>query len=485
MNFFSKLFFSASTDITVKPHDNTFEYIKSLFEQDAEFYTCVPLFYHNEKEFINYMMIHPVAGVTLFNFFDYSAEDLAGTSVSTANAKDKNPDIKTDKIKHLIENRLDELFHSRVVPIRTVLICNNLSEDEFNNLDQSFHILIPKTLTLFNTSTTETYTTTILGNTTVSRNYELDTIKRALFGEFLISENNALMTDEQQKVIHTDLGAKNLIQGLPGSGKSSLLIAKALYEKMKDPNAKLAIFAPRTCHVHHIQSMIFQLVESSHWGLNPANITVYNFDMLLKLSKEKHKYDLVVCDEINKEDLSVIETLLNSKGKLLVSSSHTFEGFETHFLSENFRLSPAICAACEGFKVQKLNNHLSLQNDSTIKNILGIIDRLLKDSLAQEISILHYNIEDLHHLQTAINHTFSPVSRMYDDPETNEGIRLYPLSYLTCIQNKYIILILDQIDNYDGIDLITHAHAKTFVLSEDKDVYQLINLIKGKTDEPY
>ena len=484
MNFFSKLFSSSpSDDLSTQCNDNIIEYIKTLFEDCAEIFTNVPLFYQHQSQTVEYMMLHPKAGIILFNFFDYDIEELDDITVSAAKEGDKNPIIKTKDIKSLIERRLDEVYHAKVVPIHAILICNHLSEKEFDTLDESFHELIPKNSALFNDSDSTVYRQRILKDSDDdTANYELNTIKQAIFAELIVPEQNSLMSGEQQKVLHADLDKKSLIRGLPGSGKTSLLISKALYEKMKNPELRLIIFANRTCHVHHLQSMIFQFIENSHWALNPADIEVNNFDAMLKLSKEKAEYDLVMCDNVNPEDISTLDSLLSKEGKLLASSYYNIKDFNTFQLTDSYRLSPALYAACEGFKAQKLNEHLSLQNESSNTNVLSILKHLLKDVSAEEISIVHYNREEMLLLNTEINNTFNSSSYIFDDLDKKEGIILYPLSQLSCLLNEYMIIIIEDLNSCDWIELISRAKVKTFVLSQDREVYQLINLIKGKNN---
>ena len=302
------------------------------------------------------MMIHPRIGVILFNFFDYSPQELRGVTASAANADEKNADIRVRSDKGFLESRFDEASISRTTPVHSVLICTQLSEDDFDHLDRSFHELMPKPLILFRDTLDSHKKLSDLADENCS--VETNRVKQALFSEFILPKTGELISSGQQGFIHSDLHGDLLLQGLPGSGKSSLLIAKALYELMKTPKLRLIVLAPRPCNVHLLQSLIFKCIENSGWGLNPADITVSSFESIHRRSREKERYDLVVCDDINQEDLAALQSLLDKEGHLLCASHHSIDKLPSYKLTQSFRLSPALCAACEGREIDQLGTEL-------------------------------------------------------------------------------------------------------------------------------
>ena len=430
------------------------------------------------------MMLHPKLGIVLFSFFDYDAKSLKNVTASPAQENDTQAQIRPSSNKHCIQLLLDETFHTQIAPIHSILICPHLSEDEFDALDKSFHVLIPKSLTLFNNNIDENYQKIIFDNLDTHSNYDINKIKQALFAEFIVAENAQLMSSQQQSAVHMDLKENLLIHGLPGSGKSSLLVAKVLYEKMKNPKLSLIIFAERSCNVHLLQSLIFQFIENSHWGMNPADIIVSNFESIKRRSREKEKYDLVICDNMNAADLKTLESLLNKKGHLLASSCYPLKEIAHHSLSESFRLSAALCAACEGLHVQKLQEYLSVQNGNIFMNTMLILTELIKETPLEQITIVHHNKEESIKLKNEINAYFTPICYLFDEhAEEEEKIMIYPLGQIGCVNNEYMIIVLDEQSAYDPIELISRANKKSYILSEEKDIEQILNHIKGKLNE--
>ena len=477
MSIFSKLFSSTSSPKT-SPIESNFEYIKNLLKDEAEFYTNTPIFFQDKVKHIEYMMIHPHIGVVLFNCFNYSATELKGVTASKAKTGEKNADIKTQDDKSFIQSRFDDIFYKQIAPVHSVLVCPTLSENEFDNLDESFHELIPKHFALFSDSNNAKS----LENLKEENTYDLTQIKQALFSELNIANNGKLMTPNQQKIVQLELTENLCIQGLPGSGKSSVLIAKALFEKQKNPDLNLIIFASRACNVHHLQSLIFSFIELSNWMINPADISVSSFETIQRRHREKEKYEFIICDNVNEADIDGLSSLLSKAGKLLVSSNHTLQNCTHLKLDESFRLAPCVSAACEGLRVENLNKHLSFLQGNIFMNTLLTLANLLNEVDAKEITIVHYDKEESLKLQHEINSYFEPIAYQFDDNEKKEGILIYPLTHIACILNTYVIVVINEESSYDNIELISRANEKSFILSPDKDVYQILNQIKTRID---
>jgi len=476
VNIFSKLFSSTTTTHQSPDKSKHIEHLQKLFSPEVEIFTQTPIFNQNTKHTIEYMMIHPHAGLIVFNYFMYEANELSGITASPATSDSDNADIKTSDDKSFLKQKFDETFHTQVSPIRSVLICPNLSEKEFDDLDSSFHELIPKGSALFNDTSNARYKEVLIQQT--STVYDLTKIKRALFSELVVSTTHCLMNKEQEEFLHQDFDENILLYGLPGSGKSSCLVAKALYEKMKNPALNLMIFSKRSCSVHKAQALVFSFIENSHWGLNPADINVSSFDSIKRRVSEKEKYDLIICDDLNAEDLEFFLKLLNKEGRLLASSHNKIESLKTVQLRESYRLSPCVSAACEGLRVDNLKKHLSFLSGNTFMNVILTIANLLKEVEAKDINIVQSSKEELLSLQTEIDSYFEPITYLFDDAGQKEGIGLYPLSHLSCLDSKYMIIIIDDKSTYDPIELISRAQTKTFILSQSEDVYNIINTIK-------
>ncbi len=479
LNFFSKLFSSSNPHDTSPDHSKQISHLRSLFEPEgAEFYRDLPIFNQHNRYTLPFVMLHPSAGVILFSFFDHDGPSLRDVKAQLADRNQApKADIQTDDAKAIIQQRFDDIYHTQLCPVRSILICPNLSEGEFDYLDESFHQLIPKNSVIFNDHTDKRYKEILIPES--SPVCDISKIKHALFAELSIPDNNNLMTPEQAKIIHLPLQQDLLIQGVPGCGKSSILVAKALYEKMKDPELSLILFTKHTCHVHHLQSLLFSFIEHAHWALNPADITVSSIETLGKRVREKEKYDLIISDDISEATLKALIPLKHKNATLICSSYYPINSLTTHKLSHSFRLAPAIEAACEGLEVETLQNNLQLKQGNLFMNTLVNLETLMKKEPASSITLVVQDSQFIPQIKTEIDEYFGPISYLFDHVDKDKGIVIYPISHLSCITSEYLIAIVEDIEGYDLIELISRASKKSFILSESEAIYNIISTIKG------
>jgi len=482
LTLFSKLFSSSTKQISPSLSPNPiYESLQESFKHDAQFFKDRPLFLNDIQHNIKLMMIHPHLGIIIFNSFDYGLDDLQGVTATQAEKDDTEADVKIRGDYEFIQERLSKNLHIQEIPVHSILLCNELSEDEFDSLDESFHRLIPKNLSLFNDIHNNKKKLLTLNET--EKSYDLSYIKKILFSELILPLNQSLMSHQQEKILHKELDKNYLIKALPGSGKSSVLVAKALYEKMKNPNLTLIIFAQRACHVHKLQEIIFKCIENTQYRLNPAEITVSSFESIQRRCRDKEKYDLVICDDLNGPDLNALEALLSKKGRLLCSGNYENNTLSMLTLTESFRLSPALCAACEGQEVDTLPQSLSFNVGNLIMNTVLILTKLLKEVSYKEISIVSYNKNVSLQLQDEINDFFDENAYLFDELEKAEGLLIHPLSHLSCLSKKYMIVLVDEQSRYDSIELISRAQTKSFILSESEGIYNTLTTIKGLHNE--
>ena len=482
MTLFSKLFSSPTKQTlpTLSPNP-IYESLQESFKHDAQFYKNSCIILNDTQHTIKLMMMHPHLGIVLFSTFEYGMEELQGVTAAMAKKEDKDADIKIRSEQELIQECMSKGIHSQEIPVHSVLICNELSEDEFDSLDESFHRLIPKRLSLFNDI--QNNKTKLLALTDMQRSYDLTQIKTLLFSELVLSLKHTLMSERQEKIIYKELDKNYLVKGLPGSGKSSILISKGLYEKMKRPELSLIIFAQRACNVHNLQALIFKYIENSQWGLNPADITVSTFESIQRRCREKEKYDLIICDDLNGPDLNALEALLSKEGRLLCSSNYEHSSLPMLELEESFRLSPALCAACEGQEVETLSQSLSFEVGNPIMNCILVLTKLLKEVSPKEIGIISYSKELSLQLQDEINDYCNDEAYLFDDIQRQEGLLIHPLSHLSCLSLTYMIVLVDDQSRYDPIELISRAQCKSFILSETEGIYNTLTTIKGLHNE--
>lgn len=479
MAFLTNLF-KTKTLLTTPTESALFQALKSELSHKASFYERANFFSPKSDYSIKQLMLHPDIGIVLFKNFDYDAPALQGTTVSLAEAEDKS-DLNISSDEGFLRDIIETTFHAQPFEIYTVLLCDQLTEEAFDQLDESFHALIPKKRTLFKGQ--ENLEQVLLALHEGDESYDLTQIKQTLFAELRLPQSPDICSSEQEEIIHNPLLSPSYIYGLPGSGKSNVLIMKALYEHMLSPQKKMIIFAPKACDVHHLQALIFQAAENTQWSFNPADITVSSFDSIIRRGREKEKYDLLFCDEMYRSDLNNLRQLCTKNARFLATSHYPVDGLSMLKLTKNYRSSPALCAACEGQEVQTLEQHLVFKTGNPIMNSLLLIEKLQQEVTLSSISLVSPSKEMSLQLQEEFNDYFSFTTDLEDDVTHDENLVIHPLNQLSCIHNEYLVIIVDEESRYDPVTLISRAHKKSFILSKSEDIYNTITTIKGIHNE--
>ena len=109
VSIFSK-FFSSSTPIVQSP-DRTkhLTYLKNLLG-NSTIYTQTTLFNNLDSCLIEYMLVHPQAGVILLNYFDYDAHELKGLTARSSKKPTHILKLKLTMQKNLFLNALMRYF---------------------------------------------------------------------------------------------------------------------------------------------------------------------------------------------------------------------------------------------------------------------------------------------------------------------------------------------------------------------------------------
>ena len=92
MNLFSKLFTSSNNANIETDPNPVYESVKSYCEE-ATFYENALIFQQSQQRTIKNLMIHPKAGIVIFNYFNFHARDLEGVTASLAKGKKTKADV--------------------------------------------------------------------------------------------------------------------------------------------------------------------------------------------------------------------------------------------------------------------------------------------------------------------------------------------------------------------------------------------------------
>ena len=107
-------------------------------------YENITIYHHTQSFFIPLLILDPTRGIYLFEYKEWSYDDLKNATVSKATNQDSsNKSLAYQKTHDFIKQKFNELTHNDGVPIYNYLLMENLNSDEYKHLDDSFKELLP------------------------------------------------------------------------------------------------------------------------------------------------------------------------------------------------------------------------------------------------------------------------------------------------------------------------------------------------------
>ena len=317
ISLLSKLFNKKTPPL--RPIDSTLvsQLKKFAKEHDYPLFENTPLFYRSQKLYVPLLLFIPRTGIVLFEYKEWCYEELRNaTAARTSHAQRSEETLSFENIGDFIKEKFIDLSTFDTIDIFNFVLMEQLREEEFNMLDESFHQLLPKERILFQDSNAETIERKFQALQTTQKNYTIHNTLPFIFTQYMIlDEERVHFANEQQRTfIDEELrDIKNLV-GDRQSGKSTMLLQKALLDKLENPHKKIAIVAPSRLHAELLKQTLLQLVERSHVVLDMNDISIYTLNDILnehrKRLKKAPKEEMILESFHLKKGLDIADTLL-------------------------------------------------------------------------------------------------------------------------------------------------------------------------------
>ncbi|WP_031347874.1 hypothetical protein [Sulfurimonas hongkongensis] len=391
--------------------------IKQLKEISKKYnfslYKNITIYHHAKDHFIPLLILDKKRGIFLFEYKEWSYNDLKNSTISKASHQDSSmQSIAYEKTHEFIKQKFNELTHKDGVPIYNYLLMQNLNSDEYEHLDSSFRELLPLKKILFNDSKEEQIVQKLndvpcLKNPILN---EADIMGNLLVQYLILSKDNSLnlATPSQIKFIESDLQNITTLSGTAFSGRTSSILLKSILEVLKSPKLKIIIIEPTRLACDLLKQKLLHIIEYAIIEIDLNSIEIITpLDLLnrhlSKLKKPKLELvlhvneklmqksfkvaDLIICDDTDILPLEFIEYLKHIQKNSFLILVDTYDKYDSSFtLVECFRKTKPKAL----FK--KANQHAkSLQIISTLlekykaKEILIISDNLSKKKLLDDL----------------------------------------------------------------------------------------------------
>jgi len=475
--------------------------IKKLKEvsknNNLSIYENITIYHHTQSFFIPLLILDPTRGIYLFEYKEWSYDDLKNATVSKATNQDSsNQSLAYQKTQDFIKQKFNELTHNDGVPIYNYLLMENLNSDEYQHLDESFKELLPHQKIMFNDSL-ESIILQKLKDTPIPISPmpdEVHIIGNLLVQYLIFSQDHSmhLVTTEQIVFIESITNGLETLNGNTYSGKTSSILLKAVLETLRNPELKIIIIEPTTLSCDFLKQKLLNIIEYAIIEVDLTSIEIITpIDLVNKhLSKLKktqlevilsiddklmHKNfnvaDLIICDDSNILSFEFIDYLMHiqKKSSLILANAYSDEE-PTYKFTKSFKskeLEVIFKQANQHAKALHIISSLLEKNNSN--DILVVSDNLSKRNLKDD---LEFFIKDKAILLDSSNNLIS---------QDLDNLLLCSYSQISSMNSKFVILMDVADASLNEIEYAINLAGDTaYILYEEE--CENINFLKEKND---
>ncbi len=386
---FSKLFHKK------QKHDTK---IFSLLEEYAKtkeyfFFQNITIYHRSNSINIPAMLFIPKIGIVLFSIKSWNFSNLQKTTLKKVPyLQDNENTLAFDNIHHFIKEKLLDIAQIEKVDFINFAILTELTFEEYQLLNESVKALLPQEKIFFKQTTLEEIQQRFANLQTKEENYNPNEILPYLCNEYMIIDNRKifLANIKQREFIDNSLSSLENIQASRSTGKSHLILLKAIKEKLHNPQIKIAIVVPTKFHTYILKQLLLQLVEKSCIVIDMSEILFFTQSELLqyhanKLNKKifsHHKVDpILMKKDFFLADIIFCDDAHTFDEEFLIYLEHLQKRHQLIYINATKR-EPTYTLKTHYHKTQ-----IKFQDQNTTSHLLREIYTLLKDHPEDSILI--------------------------------------------------------------------------------------------------
>ena len=409
LSSFKSFFIKNKSDLSL-PDSILTKRLKEIVEKNSLLlYENVTIYHQDTSFFIPLLILDKKHGIYLFEYKDWSYDDLKNATIEKATNQDsQNNSLAFEKTHTFLRNKLKEVTNKDDTPIINYLLMENLNAYEYKHLNDSFKELLPEPNILFSNSQEYELVKKLHIDEIEKKDLpNIADIMRNLLVQYHILGNDGLFyltTDEQLKFINADITEHQKLVGKWGSGKTNTMILKIILELLKNPNKKIVVIKPTILSCHIIKKKILDTLENSLVKVDLNSLKII-------ITKEFNPVDLVFCDDSYQIDDKYIEyvkkqqkkhglVLINPKNKS--DATYNFSKNFTSHKEVNFKQgnahSLALLEISKLLETNKAEDIVVISNNLSRKNLNDDLKHFIKE----DVLILNENINFLYQIDNKI-----------------------------------------------------------------------------------
>lgn len=266
----------------------------SLTQQIKQFHTLADnehaffredfsLFYREQHIIIPLFFFFSDRGICFGERLSWDFDTLQEATVQRFSPKSKIPSsTRLESIQSAIHHKLEDILSFDSTACARFIWMDRLKEEEFERLDASFHKLLPKERLIFCDSSQTTIQSKLHALLPLcDEPYSPLKIMGSLQAHTLILPKDKhpygqFLSDEQQHFLETDFNDTiTTLFGEHNSGKSTLILRKALLLLLQNPQNKVLIITPTLLAGEILRNELVSIAEYAALTINYASLGFY------------------------------------------------------------------------------------------------------------------------------------------------------------------------------------------------------------------
>lgn len=291
--------------------------------QNAFLFDNFPLYYRDRKIFIPLLFFSEDRGIYFAEKLEWDFEMVQGSRVEPFTHKSKIPSTTyLGSIESAIRQKLEDVLSFDTTPCNRFLWFNRLKEEEFDSLDPSFHKYLPKEKLIFCDSSDESilYKLNTLAPLSDLR-YSYHKIIGSLQSHTLILPSKEhpygqLLSEEQQNFLTSDFNdIVTTLFGEHNSGKSTLIVRKALLLLLQNSENKILIITPTIVGGEILRNELLSILEYSALKIDYSSLGFYTPNDAEKIEETDYfkTATAILCDDSHLISKHTVDSLIQHK----------------------------------------------------------------------------------------------------------------------------------------------------------------------------
>ena len=444
----------------------------------------IVIYHHTNSLSIPILIVDWERGIFIFEHKDWSYNMLKNKKAQKANNQEHSKEtLAFDNSNNFIKRKFKELEHiGDSVPVFNYVLMENMDEDEYEYLDDSFKKLLPKDKILFNNSSPMNILSRMHKNTTDKDKLpDLTTIISTLFVQYtVLNDYNYIhiASKEQREFIDTPLPKYYKLISSYGTGKTSSIILKTILQKLQDPDIHIIIIKPTLLACEIIKKKIVDTLDHCSVDIDMLSVEVLTPKELI--NRHHNKLKLTPLNKKITIDPALFKNRFQPPGLLIVDDceqyTKDFIDYATHLKKKNSLIVVENTKELnydDKYSKKFINTKTYYHKANQLAKALYLISTLLQKNSAKDILIVADSLS-LEKLKDDLKYFIEDKAELLDSTkklinQNLNNLRLSTYEDTNSISSRFVILM--DIDTVE-LDSIIYAHNlaidSAYILFEDE-----------------